>query len=341
VTGAPLREPVTFRGRVETPVFTSELLRDNRAGDPHVREVPVYLPPQASDAAKRFPVVFLLASYTGNGSDFFETHPWRLGIVPKLDAAIARGDAPPAIVVAPNSFTKLGGSQYVNSSYLGPYEHHLVHELVPWIDERYPTLRGRRAVAGKSSGGFGALHLAMRHPELFPVAASLSGDVAFEYCHAPGFLACLRGLVPFGGDPAKFLEDFERNPDLSGDRHEVINALAMSACYSPNPASALGFDLPFDLRTGARIEGVWKRWLEFDPLFACERHAANLRKLELLHLECGLRDEYHLQWGLRLFVDRLTELEIAHVHEEHEGSHRKLDHRFGALLPKLVRSLAP
>ena len=339
MTGA-LQSQLALRGRVETPAFESELLRGNRACDPHVREVPVYLPPEA-DSGRRLPVVFLLIGFTGNGREFLDTHPWRLGVVAQYDRAVAAGRAPPAILVAPDCFTKYGGSQYVNSAWLGPYEDHLVRELAPWIDARYSTLRGRRGVVGKSSGGFGAMHLSMRHPESFPAAASISGDCGFEWCHAPSFLACLRALLPFGGDPGRFLEEFWREPDLSGGKHEAINALAMSACYSPNVDAPLGFDLPFDLRTGARVDAVWRRWLEFDPLLACRKYAGNWRKLELLHLECGLRDEYHIQWGLRQLVDRLRELDVPHVHEEHDGSHRNINHRYGLVLPKLIRVLDP
>jgi enterochelin esterase family protein len=284
-------------------------------------------------------VVFLLASFTSHARDFLETHPWRRGVIAELDAQIARGECEPVIAVTPDCWTRLGGSQFVNSDYLGEFERYVSEELVALVDEVLPTLPGRRAIAGKSSGGFGALHLSMRHPDVFPVAASISGDVDFEACFAGELLACLRGLLPFGGDPARFLEDFATNPALDGDRHAVINVLAMSACYSPNPASALGFDLPMDLRTGARIESVWQRWLEFDPLVACERYAENMRELELLHLECGLRDEFHLQWGLRKLTDRLRALGVRFEHEEHDGSHRGISHRYQVVLPKLVRAL--
>jgi enterochelin esterase family protein len=153
-------------------------------------------------------------------------------------------------------------------------------------------------------------------------------------------LACLRGLVPHGGDPARFLEAFLEKPDLSGDGHAVINVLAMSAAYSPNPQSPLGFDLPMDLRTGELVPEVWERWLAFDPLRACERQRDALASLELLHLECGLRDEFHLQWGLRRLVARLRELGVACHHEEHEGGHFGTDGRFGLLFPKLIAALS-
>ncbi|HVS17448.1 MAG TPA: alpha/beta hydrolase-fold protein [Planctomycetota bacterium] len=336
---APLHQPSAFAGRVETPGLASELLRGNRAGDPHDREVAVYLPPDAGRGGERLPQVWLLAAFTATARGFLETHPWRRGVVARYDAEVAAGRAPRAILVLPDCFTRFGGSQYVDSSFLGPYESHLVQEVVPFVDEHYPVRAGPRAVVGKSSGGFGALRLGMRHPELFGAVGSISGDVAFEDSLGMELLGMLRGLVPYDGDPAKFLLQFMAEPDLSGDGHAVINALAMAACYSPNPASALGFDLPVDLRTGERIESVWQRWLAFDPLNAVVEHADSLKRLRSLHLECGLRDEFHLQWGTRRLSARLRELGVPHHHEEHAGGHRGLDHRLLALLPKLVAAL--
>lgn len=342
VSVVPMNTPIlpslgTLRGRIEFPRLESKALRGNRIGDPHVREVPTYVPPPTGQ--ERYPVVFLLTGFTGRPHDFLETHPWRSGVIRDLDAAIARGDAPPAIVVMPDCWTRFGGSQYVNSALLGDYEDYIVTEVVPWIDDRYPTGVSRRAVVGKSSGGFGALHLAMRHPGVFPVAASISGDIGFEGSFGNELLVCLRGLIAFDGDPRAFLDDFFARPSLHGDRHAVINVLAMAACYSPNLTHPLGFDLPMDLRTGARVESVWQRWLEFDPLVACTKYADNLRGLEHLHLECGLRDEFHLQWGLRQLVDQLRALGVAFDHEEHDNGHRGISHRYLEVIPKLARVL--
>jgi pimeloyl-ACP methyl ester carboxylesterase len=341
LSGSPyVRDPHSFHGRVEMRPFESAALAGNAAGDPHVREVPVYVPPGWDAPGARFPVVFLLAGFTGRGQGYLDTHPWKPGVALLFDRAVHAGKTPPAILVLPDCFTKLGGSQYVNSSYLGAYEDHVAHELTAFVDEHYPTAPGRRAVVGKSSGGFGALHLAMRHPQLFPVAASISGDIDFETCHAKSFTDCLRGLVRHDGDPARFLAAFAEHPDLSGGGHDVLSPLAMAACFSPNPEAALGFDLPFELHTGERIPRVWERWLAFDPLHACERYAESLKQLELLHLECGVMDEYDLQFGLRKLVRRLEALGVAHVHEEHEGSHRHIDHRYGVVLPKVIEALS-
>lgn len=335
-----VRDPFSFRGRVEMRPFASEVLRENRAGDPHEREVPVYLPP-GWDSGARFPVLFLLIGFTGRGQMYADTsNPWKPGLIARYDRAVAAGELPAAIVVAPDCFTKVGGSQYVDSELLGPYAEYVVRELTAWVDAHYPTRPGRRAVAGKSSGGFGALHLAMRHPGVFPVVASISGDCGFEGCHAPAFWAALRVLRNHAGDPWSFLEEYAKKPSPSVEDFETLNTIAMSACYSPNLASRHGFDLPFDPETGARREDVWRRWLEFDPLYACERYADALRKLELLHVECGLNDEFNIQWGTRQLSHKLRSLGVPHHHEEHDGGHRNIDERYLKLLPALIAKLA-
>ena len=324
-----------FEGRVERLVVDSEVLAGNPLGDPSRRELPVYVPPAEGD----LPVVFVLAGFTGRGQSYLETHPWRRGVVWHYDRAVAAGEAPPAILALPDCFTRLGGSQYVDSPAVGRYAEHVSRELVPLVDERFPT-SGRRGVAGKSSGGFGALHLAMNHAGVFRACASISGDAAFDVLFPGEFLACLRGLVAYEMDPARFLEAFLAKPDLSGDGHAVINVLAMAACYSPNPSAPLGFDLPFELETGELIPDVWSRWLAFDPLVAAARHADALKRLDLLHLECGLADEFHLQWAARRLSRELTRLGIPHTHEEHPGGHRGIDHRFGPVLARLAATLS-
>jgi enterochelin esterase family protein len=333
-----VRDPHAYAGRVEMRPFESAALRGNPAGDPHVREVPVYLPPGHDAPGASFPVVFVLVGFTGRAHNQLDTHPWRPGLVARYDRAVAAGEAPPAILDVPDGFTQLGGGQYVDGSWFGDHARYVARELVAFVDEHYPS-SGRRAVVGKSSGGFGALHLAMRHPETFPVCASISGDCCFEYGYAPEHLVAVRALERHDRDPQRFLDAFLAKPKLDTEGHAALNLLAMSACYSPNPASPLGFDLPIDLDTGERHHAVWKRWLAFDPLEDCARHADNLKRLELLHLEAGRFDEFHLQLGLRLLTRRLTELGVPFEHEEHDGGHFDLDARYDVVLPKLVRAL--
>ena len=332
------RDPHSFRGHLETRPFASEALRANPLGDPAEREVPVYVPP-AGIAGERLPVVFLLAGFTGRPQSLLETHPWRSSPVLDLDRAMAAGEVPSAVLVMPDAFTRLGGSQYVNSSAVGRYEDYVAGELVEWVDATYPTLAGRRAVVGKSSGGFGALHFAMHRPGVFGAVGAIAPDCLFEHTYGAELLAAVRGLSKWDGDPGAFLEAFAESPDLSGDGHAMVNATAMAACYSPNPESPLGFDLPMDLETGERLPAVWERWKAFDPLVACESHAEELRSLSLLYLEAGTRDEFHAQLGLRALARRLRALAVPCEHVEFEGGHFGLNDRLVLAVPKLVAAL--
>ncbi|MFT5286595.1 MAG: S-formylglutathione hydrolase FrmB [Planctomycetota bacterium] len=334
-----LSDPLAYQGRVELHPITSSILAGNPLGDPHVRQLPIYLPPGHTAADTKLPCIYLLPGFTGNPNKYLSTHPWKLGIVARFDRAVTNGTAQPAILVMPDCFTCIGGSQYVNSSAVGRYQDYIVEEIVPFVDANFPVLPGRRGVVGTSSGGFGALHLAMHHSDLFPVAASVSGDCCFEYTFKTEMLSALRGLVAHSFEPAQFLKEFQVTHELAGDGHAILNILAMSACYSPNPEAELGFDLPMDLRTGELLPEVWERWLSFDPLRAAEHHVAALQSLDLLYLEAGLADQFNLQWGLRRLVGKLKDLNIPHEHHEHGGSHFGLDPRYDALLPKLAETL--
>ena len=326
-------------GDVHFHVVESRLLRGNAAGDPARREFPLYVP-RSAHSANPVPLVFLLIGFTGNGQEFLESHPWRRGVVLEYDALLAAGKVPPVVLGLPNCFTRYGGSQYVDSAFNGPYARYVAEELVAWAEAHAPVLPGRRGLVGKSSGGVGALHLAMEHPGVFSAAASISGDAGFEGCHAPAFWECARALVAHGGDAGRFLEEFLQKPDLAGDKFGALNTIAMAACYSPNLESPIGCDLPIDPRTGERLEAVWRRWLRFDPLESAELHVEALRSLLHLHIECGARDEYNIQFGTRRLSEKLTALGVPHSVLEHGGSHRGIQQRYLEVLPPLVRALA-
>ncbi|MEM9799720.1 MAG: alpha/beta hydrolase-fold protein [Planctomycetota bacterium] len=339
MTGDAFRRGATaFRGTVEARPFESEVLAGNPLGDPHVREVPVYLPPAARDG-ERLPVVFCLAGFTGRGESMLETHPWRRGAVRDYDRALAESGEPGAILVLPDAFTRLGGSQYVNSAATGRYADYVADELVAFVDAHYPTIPGARAVSGKSSGGFGALHLAMTKPGVFRVAASISGDCAFDVAMGGEIVGAARALLPHGGDPRPWLEAFAGSHDLGGDGHAAINVIAMSACYAPNAESPFGFDLPFDPETCERRDDVWERFLAFDPVEAVRCHADALRDLDLLYLEAGLGDEFGLQFGLRRLIRELRALDVPFEHVEHDGGHFGLDARYEVVLPRITAAL--
>jgi S-formylglutathione hydrolase FrmB len=128
----------------------------------------VYLPPGFS-RVQRYPVVYLLHGMPGSPSEF----PEGTSLVTFADEAIARGALRPFIAVMPAAGTR---PRY-NGEWAGQWEQGLVEQTVPWVDANLPTIaspRGR-VIAGLSAGGFGAVDIAVRHPDVFGAAESWSG----------------------------------------------------------------------------------------------------------------------------------------------------------------------
>ncbi|MFI5371933.1 MAG: alpha/beta hydrolase, partial [Candidatus Eisenbacteria bacterium] len=269
------------RGQVVIERFESAVLEGNPAGDPNRRDIPVYLPPSYADAPdRRYPVVYVLTGFTSRGRMLLNDNPWSPSLDDRLDGLIGAGRMGEMIVVMPDGFTRYGGSQYMDSAATGRYGTHIAQELVTHVDRRFRTLatREHRGVMGKSSGGFGALSLAMRHPGVFGAAACHSGDMYFEYCYLPDIPRFVAEVMRAGG-VEKWFQTFQGKIQKKHEDLEVLNMLAMAAAYSPDPAEPLGIALPADPVTGRFREEVWKRWLEHDPLRMLERHADTLRAL--------------------------------------------------------------
>lgn len=314
----------------------SEVLRGNALGDPHVRSLHVLAPDATSGP---LPAIWLLAGYSGSPSTMLFDEPWSEGMLRRVQRLSDRGDLPPALLAVPDCFTRLGGSQYLDSSATGAYETHLWTELRPALEARFPVRA--HGIAGKSSGGYGAIVQAMRHPEIVRAVACHSGDMAFEYTYLPHFPALAEALRRHGGVEG-LIAAHAADPNRRGSLFDPIQTLCMAACYSPDPAAPRGIALPIDPDTAAIRQDVFARWLALDParMIHDAAHARALAGMKLLFLDCGSRDEYHLHWGLRQLVAELRARGVPHRHEEFDAGHGGISHRYDVSLPLLVRALA-
>lgn len=341
--------PRRFRARPEGWVgrekVASRALEGNALGDPTLRDVYVYLPPGYDKAppSRRYPLVLLLTGFTGLGESPFQRQAFSESLNERLDRLIGERRMAPMIVASPDCFTSLGGSQYVDSAAVGNYETFVVREVVPHLDAVLRTRPGprHRGIVGKSSGGYGALMLGMKHPDVFGAVASHAGDAYFDYCYAYDFVKCWDALRDAGG-VREWLAKFRAKPKKTHADTLVLNIVAMAACYSPNERSPWGFDLPFDLETAEMDEAVLARWRRVDPVNACRRYARNIRRLRGMYLDCGLRDEFALHAGTRILVRRLKELGtgVPIVHEEFDDGHMGINYRYDRSLVQLARWLA-
>ncbi len=330
-------------GTVVVEDVESVLLKDNPLGDPFVRKLAVYLPPSYATGADRFPVVYLLSGFMGFGTMYLAPQAWGYSMDQRCDRLIREGRMRECIVVMPDCFTKYGGSQYVNSAAQGPYEDYLTAEIVPHVDRSYRTKADRRhrAVMGKSSGGFGALRLGLRHPSLFSAVFCSSGDLYFDFSYLPDIPKCYNAVFRVGG-LRPFLDGFFEAPKKSREMLDAINVIAMAASYSPNPSSPFGFDLPFDETSGELRNDVWKKWLAFDPVRMIDEdsHVQAAKQIEHLFLECGSRDEYHLHIGARIFTDKLRGKHVRFWYEEFDDGHMSTNYRYDQSLQLVSQAIS-
>ncbi len=311
------------QGTVVCLQHKSEILENNPLGDKFIRDLFVYLPPDYAEDAV-YPSVYVLTGFTGRGKMMLNDSPFTPNFAERMDKLINNGKIRPMIAVLPDCFTRFGGSQYINSSATGNYEDYLTKEIVPFVDETFRTLKNKnaRAVMGKSSGGYGALVMAMRHADLFGLACSTSGDAYFEHCYLSDIPKAFRVIK---GDPKGFLDKFWDEDARKGkDDFSGLNIIGMSACYSPRGAD---FDLPFDLETGEIRDDIWTKWLAHDPVRMVENSLANLKSLKLLYIDAGTKDEFALDLGARILCERLKRFDIPHIAEEFDGGHFNISYR--------------
>src|SRR3954470_23634233 len=207
--GAPWERPL--RGALDRLAVESELLAENPLGDPPHRPLYVYRPPGVElDHPRPLPSIYVIQGYTGQLDMWASRTPFEPTMFERLDAMFAGGDCPDGIVVFVDAWTSYGGSQFVDSTSTGPYQSYLCDEVVPFVDERYPTAANpeRRGIAGKSSGGYGAMVVPMMRPDCFRAFASHAGDALFEASYVPGFAETARTLRDnYGGSFDRFLEE--------------------------------------------------------------------------------------------------------------------------------------
>ena len=333
--------PATPSGQVTSLRHRSELLAGNALGDPVERDHPVYLPPGYEQGERRYPVLWCLAAYTNAGPGQVSWRNHGENLPRRLDRLIAEEKMPPVIMVFPDCYTSLGGNQYVNTPAMGRYADYIVDELVPAVDDAFRTVAepAGRAVFGKSSGGFGAMHLAMERPGTFAAVASHAGDAGFDRVYRRDFPLCCDVLARHDGDLKHFVRTFWRDKRPGGAAFHTMMTLCLAASYSPAADRPLGLQLPFDLRTCHLDEAVWEQWMQFDPVVAARSHADALRALSGLWIDAGNRDQYFIHYGTRELHDVLKELHVDHHYKEFDGTHSGIDWRYDASLPWLAGRL--
>jgi Putative esterase len=339
-------EPWSYQlaGRFDEHLFESTVLRDNRLGDPHVRPLWVYLPPGYHDGSdRRYASIYVIQGLTGQLDMWRNRSAFRKNVPELADELFSSGESPPCLLVFVDAWTSLGGSQFVDSPGTGRYHTYLCDEIVPFVDSRYRTLAAaaHRGIAGKSSGGYGAMVNPMLRPDVFGGLATHAGDALFEACYLPEFRHSVRTLRDeYDGSFERFWDDFRSRPAGSKESDwSLLNDWCMAACYSADEDGTV--QLPYDTATGELRPEIWERWLAWDPVRMAPQRADALRSLKAIYIDAGKRDQFFLDLGADAFQRALAQIGVTDVHFElFDATHSGIEYRYPLAIKYLAERLS-
>lgn len=286
-TAPPVATEAT--GKVEHKRFASEALGVEK-------DVVVYTPTDY-DSGKRYPVLYYLHGLGGTEEDWVGGgHIDDVANRLRLQAIIVMPDGDNHFYSDAATPTDYDACMRDGTGLFDPrapraktcvrtpsYERYITRDLIAWVDQTYRTIATRegRGIAGLSMGGFGALQLSMRHPDLYSAAASHSGVDALLYAG------------PFPYDAGKVVLETDAN----------------------NWGRTLG---PFGAWIRGVFGTDIERWRGYDPAVLAQKLAPGTLAL---YLDCGTEDEFALHNGAQYLHDTLTARGIEHAWYLGPGRH--------------------
>ncbi|RKD91356.1 alpha/beta hydrolase [Mangrovibacterium diazotrophicum] len=293
-------------GTVITDSIFSQNLENNYGENP-TRAVSVYLPPGYNESTKHYPVIYFLHGFTGDN----KVMDYISGL---LDQAIATHRIRPCIMVIPDEKTTYDGSFYSNSELFGNWEDFTAFDLVSYVDKNYRTIANKdsRGITGHSMGGYGALKIAMLHPEIFSSVYALS----------PGVLTIVREYGP-NSDTYRELSTVKTQEELDKTYFGKV-IIAFGKSWTPNPNNPPFFcDLPFTYEGDELIvhKDILEKWYANMPLYMIDDYLDNLKKLKAIKLDWGRNAGDRFTIMCSMFSQRLENVGIKHFAEEYIGTH--------------------
>ena len=333
------RDHTLPRGELHRLSHTSEALAGNPLGDPTTRELHVWTPP-GWRAEERLPLLVDLVGYWGAGPSHTNWKPDGESAPERLDRLAHEGMAR-AVVAFPDCFTSLYGNQYLNSAGSGRYADYICEEIVPFIEEKFGCGgAGRRGVFGKSSGGYGAAWHGIHRADFWSAIAINSGDMGFDALFLGSLLKAADLMRKHDYSIESYVTWAEAQKKLRNEDKTALMDLAMSAFYDPDPTQFRSMRLPIDPYTGEIIAERWANWMKHDPVVMVDARMDELRKLKLIYMDCGFRDQFNIHFGMRRFAKKLAAAGVAHTYEEFDDDHSSIDYRMDVFLPLLAKALS-
>jgi S-formylglutathione hydrolase FrmB len=305
---------VRGRGTVQEITVHGRSLEGNLDNDPADRQVSVYLPPSYNrELKRRYPVVYFLHGFTDTNTKWFGAEPKWINLRQMLDRTIANGTVKEMIAVVPNAYTRFQGSFYSNSVVTGNWEDFIASDLVRYIDTHYRALNSpeSRGVAGHAMGGYGAIRIGMKHPDVFGSIYAMSA-------------CCLMWGGDFQPTGAVNLKIYAIHTDSALAQADIptFEAFAQAAAWSPNPNNPPFYvDFP-GLASGVSRPEIVAKWSANLPLAFIDQYRKSLERLHAIAFDVGDQDDFaHVPLGAQQLDAVLNEYHISHTFEEYPGTH--------------------
>jgi len=296
----------SYKGTVLTDTIYSKNLENNFGENPN-RAVSVYLPPKYQNSDQRYPVIYFLHGFTGDNK-------MMAMMSDLLDFAITTKRIKPFIMVIPDEKTTYQGSFYSNTGVFGNWEDFTAFDLVKYMDENYRTIpkKESRGITGHSMGGYGALKIAMHHPDIFNTVYAIS----------PGALTI---VAEYGPNSTTFRE-LSTIKTIEGLKTSYFGSVMMAfgRSWSPNPDKPPFYcDFPF-VYNGDELtvnQEVLQKWYDNMPVHMIDENLGNLQQLKAIKLDWGRNAGTRFTQMCDMFSQRLENVGITHFAEEYIGTH--------------------
>jgi S-formylglutathione hydrolase FrmB len=281
----------------ETTFYSVSLARDCA--------VQIYLPEGYDPmGSTQYPVVYFLHG----ALDDHTGYPYLLDI---FDTMIDGHIIEPVIVIKPDGrSTPYLVSWFTNSILNGLYEDYIVNDLVNFVETNYCAIPESeyRYIMGHSAGGYGAMTLGLKHPDVYSRLAAHSGVLEFN--------VMLVVALPY------LLAEYPAGPPYYWNPYAGFFSgvfFSMGAAFSPNLTNPPFFvDLPLD-EWAVKIDPIWQLWIQHNPPTYA---AALVPNTELgIYFDCGTMDEMGCYPQNIVFKGILSQLNIEHEFQEYVGDH--------------------
>lgn len=317
-------------GKVLIAKIYSQAVANNKLGNSGDQKVSVYLPPgYGENVLNKYPVIYFLSGEHGTSADWFslsEEHSF----TEILNRLTLSGNIKPMIMVFPDSRNKITKSWFTNSSVTGNWEDFIINDVVTYIDNNFRTVpfAACRGITGLSAGGYGALKLATKHPDVFSAVYSINALIDFE--------TVVNDTIIWkkSFETAAQAEQFPTSDAFAN------NLLSMALNFTPDENNPSGLGMLPKTASGDIVASVYQKWLEEDPKFMIKEHFSHLKSLKAITVDCSTSNtDIMLNYN---YSNTLNSYRIKHTFRHFDGNDNNvlLSRVTNFLLPMFSENLA-